>query len=142
MPRVTAWLVRASLLYLVGGFLLGALLLAAKGMQWGSWIWAFRGVHIEMLLVGWMIQLVMGVAIWIFPRFVLHRAPRRSAVTAWLAFALLNSGIILVCVGGVGGGGGGGGELLVAGRLVEIGAALSCAVHLWGRVSPAGLSAM
>ena len=133
MPRVTAWLVRASLLYLVGGFLLGALLLAAKGMQWGSWIWAFRGVHIEMLLVGWMIQLVMGVAIWIFPRFVLHRAPRRSAVTAWLAFALLNSGIILACVGG---------ELLLAGRLVEIGAALSCAVHLWGRVSPAGLSAM
>lgn len=133
MPRVAAWFIRTSLLYLVGGFALGALVLASKGIQLGFGIWAFRGVHIEMLLVGWMIQLVMGVAIWIFPRFVLHRAPRRSAVTAWLAFALLNSGVILVSVGGA---------LVPAGRLVEIGAALSCAVHLWGRVSPAGLSAM
>jgi hypothetical protein len=84
-----------------------------------------------MLLVGWMIQLVMGVAIWIFPRFVLRRAPQRSAVTAWLALALLNCGVLLVSLGG---------SFLAAGRLIEIVAAASFAVHLWGRVSPAGLS--
>lgn len=129
MPRVSAWFVRASLCHLVGGFAIGALLLAAKGFPPGFDPWALRPVHIEMLLVGWMIQLVMGVAVWIFPRFVLHRAPRRSAVTAWLAFALLNAGVLLVSLGG-----------LLAGRLTEIGAAASFAAHLWGRVSPAGLS--
>lgn len=133
MPRVSAWFIRASLAYLVGGFTLGAVLLAGKGISMGPGIWAFRAVHIEMLLVGWLVQLVMGVAIWIFPRFVLHRAPRRSALTAWLAFGLLNGGVILVILGG---------GLAPVGRLVEIGAALSCAVHLWGRVSPAGLSVM
>lgn len=133
MPRVSAWFVRASLCHLVGGFTIGALLLASKGIAFGSGVWAFRSVHVEMLLVGWIIQLVMGVAIWIFPRFVVHRAPRRSAVTAWLAFALLNSGVLLVSLGGL---------WIAAGRLVEIGAAVSFAVHLWGRVSPAGLSAM
>lgn len=133
MPRVSAWFIRASLCHLVGGFTLGGLLLASKGVALGSGIWALRGVHIEMLLMGWLVQLVMGVAIWIFPRFVLHRAPQRSAVTAWLAFALLNGGVILVSLGGI---------LVVAGRLVEVGAAASFAVHLWGRVSPAGLSAM
>lgn len=133
MPRVSAWFIRTSLGHLVGGFALGALLLASKGIPLGSGIWAFRSVHIEMLLVGWIIQLVMGVAIWILPRFVVHQAPRRSAVTAWLAFALLNSGVILVSFGGL---------WVAPGRLVEIGAALSFAVHLWGRVSPAGLSAM
>jgi hypothetical protein len=131
MPRVSAWFVRASLCHLVAGFVLGALLLAGKGITLGFDAWALRPVHIEMLLVGWMIQLVMGVAIWIFPRFVLRRAPQRSAVTAWLALALLNCGVLLVSLGG---------SFLAAGRLIEIVAAASFAVHLWGRVSPAGLS--
>lgn len=131
MPRVSAWFVRASLCHLVAGFVIGALLLAGKGIWLGIDAWALRPVHIEMLLVGWMIQLVMGVAIWIFPRFVLRRVPQRSAVTAWLAFALLNCGVLLVSLGG---------SFLAAGRLTEIAAAASFAVHLWGRVSPAGLS--
>jgi hypothetical protein len=131
MPRVSAWFVRASLCHLVAGFVIGALLLAGKGITQGLDAWALRPVHIEMLLVGWMIQLVMGVAIWIFPRFVLRRAPQRSAVTAWLAFALLNGGVLLVSLGG---------SFLAAGRLTEIVAAASFAVHLWRRVSPAGLS--
>lgn len=108
-----------------------ALLLAEKGITLGLDAWALRPVHIEMLLVGRMIQLVMGVAIWIFPRFVLRRAPQRSAVTAWLALALLNCGVLLVSFDG---------SFLAAGRLIEIVAAASFAVHLWGRVSPAGLS--
>lgn len=131
MPRVSAWFVRASLCHLVAGFAIGALLLVGKGITLEFDAWALRPVHIEMLLVGWMIQLVMGVAIWIFPRFVLRRAPQRSTVTAWLAFALLNCGVLLVSLGG---------NFLAAGRLTEIAAAASFAVHLWGRVSPAGLS--
>ncbi|MGH7521214.1 MAG: hypothetical protein ACREMI_08030 [Gemmatimonadales bacterium] len=130
---MSAWFVRGSLCHLVGGFTLGALLLTGKGIPLGSGLWALgalRGAHIEMLLVGWMIQLVMGVAVWIFPRFAVRRAPQRSATTAWLAFALLNAGVVLVTLGGI---------LVAAGRLVEIGAAASFAAHLWGRVSPAGL---
>jgi hypothetical protein len=138
MPRVSAWFVRASLCHLVGGFTLGALLLTNKGLSIGSWVWTLRQAHIEMLLVGWIIQLVMGVAIWIFPRVSLRASPPRggSASTAWLALALLNLGVLLVASGGIGGIGG------AAGRLSEIGAAASFATHLWRRVAPAGLSAM
>jgi hypothetical protein len=133
MPRVAAWFIRASLCHLVGGFILGGLLLASKGVSLPPGLWALRGVHIEMLLVGWMIQLVLGVAIWIFPRFVIHQRPRRSAVTAWLAFVLLNVGVVLVSLGGA---------AAAAGRVSELAAAANFAIHLWGRVSPAGLSAM
>ena len=133
MPRVAAWFIRASLCHLVGGFVLGGLLLAGKGIAMPPGLWTLRAVHIEMLLVGWVIQLVLGVAIWIFPRFVMHRRPRRSAVTAWLAFALLNVGVVLVGIGG---------SLAAAGRASELAAAVSFAIHLWRRVSPAGLSAM
>ena len=130
MPRVSVWFVRASLCHLVAGFGIGALLLASKGVTLAAGVWELRGVHIELLLVGWMIQLVMGVAVWIFPRMGLRRAPQRSAVTAWLAFALLNGGVLLVSLGG---------PLFAVGRLMEVTAAASFAAHLWGRVSP-GLS--
>ena len=133
MPRVAVWFIRASLCHLVGGFMLGGLLLAGKGITLPPALWSLRAVHIEMLLVGWMIQLVLGVAIWIFPRFVMHQRPRRSAVTAWLAFVLLNLGVVLA---------GAGGAPAAAGRVSELAAAASFAIHLWGRVSPTGLSAM
>ena len=128
MPRVSAWFIRASLFHLVAGFSIGALMLVSKGLSIVMGVWALRAVHIEMLLVGWIIQLVMGVAVWIFPRMGLRRAPSRSVVSAWLAFALLNGGVLLVSLGP-----------FALGRLLEVAAAASFAVHLWGRVAP-GLS--
>jgi hypothetical protein len=134
VPRVSTWFVRASLCHLVFGFTVGALLLADKGLPFAPALWALRPAHVEVLLIGWMVQLVMGVAVWIFPRFAIRRAPQRSAVTAWLAFGLLNAGVFCVALGeGLGG-------WAAAGRLAEIGAAASFVAHLWGRVSPGGLS--
>jgi hypothetical protein len=130
MPRVSAWFIRASLCHLIVGFGIGALMLASKGLSIATGVWALRPIHTEMLLVGWMIQLVMGVAVWIFPRMGLRKAPRRSIAAAWLAFALLNSGVLLVSLGG---------SLFAVGRLVEVLAAASFVTHLWGRVAP-GLS--
>ncbi len=129
MPRVSAWFVRASLCHLVGGFTIGALLLAEKGVPFATGLWTLRPAHVEVLLVGWMVQLVMGVAVWIFPRFAIRRAPQRSVVTAWVAFALLNVSVMCVAFGCV-----------APGRLGEVAAAASFVAHLWGRVSPAGLS--
>ena len=131
MPRVSAWFVRASLCHLVFGFTVGALLLADKGVPFAPGLWTLRPAHVEALLIGWVVQLVMGVAVWIFPRFAIRRAPQRSALTAWLAFALLNVGVVCVAAGG---------RWAAAGRVVEIAAAVSFVAHLWGRVSPAGLS--
>jgi len=130
MPRVSAWFIRASLCHLVAGFAIGAVLLSSKGLSIAMGVWVLRAVHIEMLLVGWIIQLVMGVAIWIFPRVGLRRAPRRSVVLAWVAFGLLNSGVLLASLRGV---------PFAVGRLVEVAAAGSFVAHLWGRVTP-GLS--
>ena len=131
MPRVSVWLVRTSLCYLVAGFAIGAWLLAQKGISSIPGSGQLRDIHIEVLLMGWLVQLVMGVAVWIFPRFALRRPSQRSMATAWLAFALLNAGVVLVAAGAV-----------ATGRIVEVGAAGSVVVHLWGRASPAGLSQM
>lgn len=65
MPRLSVWFVRASLLYLLAEVTFGALLLANKGIAYYPPIWNLFPIHIEFLLVGWLVQLALGVAFWI-----------------------------------------------------------------------------
>ncbi len=131
MPRLTVWFVRASLLYLLAGFTLGALMLAQDGISYDPAILAVLPVHIEFLLVGWLVQLAMGVAFWIFPRFGLGLPGSRGNETLiWAAFWLLNGGICLFAF-----------ELwfpaaLFAGRLLEVAAVLLYAAGSWRRIKP------
>lgn len=140
MPRVSVWLVRAALGYLALGFTIGALLLANTGVPFAPDLNPrLRAMHVEFLLVGWTIQLVMGVAIWIFPRFRLSVLPYGREWLAWLAFGCVNAGVWLVAVGSLAPSGSGA-FLVLAGRLAEIGAAAALMGNLWGRVRPFGLS--
>jgi hypothetical protein len=140
MPRVSIWFVRAALGYLAFGFTLGALLMWHKVTPLAAMSWSLRPAHVEFLLIGWTAQLALGVALWIFPRRRLASQPYGPLPLAWLAFALLNSGVWLVAISpflapetGA--------ALEWSGRLVEIGAVVACAGNLWGRVRP-GLSQM
>ena len=132
MPRLSVWLIRMALLYLLAGFTLGARLLVHKGIPFEPQIWRWRPAHVELLLVGWMLQLAMGVAYWILPRF---RQQRGNTRAAWAAFWLLNAGVLLV-VAAV--------PLpaftwlAVLGRLLQAGAAVAFVVNAWPRVKPTG----
>src|SRR5512140_877753 len=96
MPRLAAWFVRASLIYLLIGFTLGALMLMQDGIPFYPAILRALPVHMEFLLVGWLVQLAMGVAFWIFPRFGLGLPRSRgSEAFIWMSFWLLNAGLCL-----------------------------------------------
>lgn len=98
MPRLTVWMVRTSLLHLGIGFTAGMLMLFNKGILIDPFIWRLLPVHIEMLLLGWTMQLAMGVAFWILPRF--STIPRYgNERLAWAAYVLLNSGVIVFIIG-------------------------------------------
>jgi hypothetical protein len=137
VPRVSCWFVRTSLVYLALSFTLGALLLANKGLSFSPALWRLQPTHIEFALTGWVIQLGLGVAWWIFPRFVVPRAARGSDAAAWTAFALLNAGVWMAGPGSLVGS-----ALALAGRLAEAGAAGVLAAGLWARVRASGLSEM
>lgn len=92
MPRLSCWFIRASLGYLLLGFTLGGLLLANKGLDFYPPTWGSLPVHIEFLFLGWMVQVVLGVAYWILPRLA-GRAPRGDERLAAVAFVLINLGI-------------------------------------------------
>jgi hypothetical protein len=129
MPRQTVWFIRASLLYLLAGFTIGALILAQKGRPYDAGVWLLLPVHIEFLLAGWLLQLVLGMAFWIFPRFGVGAARGRES-WIWVSFALLNLGILLVVL-----------QLwlplaLLLGRLAEAAGILVYIGASWARVKP------
>jgi hypothetical protein len=95
MPRFSVWFIRASLVYLAVGFTFGALMLANEGQASGLPLRQILPVHVEFLLVGWMVQLALGVAYWILPRNV-KGLPRGNEAMAWLSVIFLNTGILWV----------------------------------------------
>lgn len=90
MPLLSRWAIRLSLGYLVVGFGLGGLLLAAKELGGPADLLRLRALHPPFLLGGWLVQFSLGVAYWVFPRFG-RRRPRAWLVVVGLLF--LNLGI-------------------------------------------------
>jgi hypothetical protein len=136
MPALSRWFIRASLVYLVLGLTLGGLLLANKGLGFYPALWRSLPAHIEFLFLGWMVQVVLGVAYWILPRLG-GKAPRGIEWLAFLAFGLLNLGIWLSVAQAI---------FLVdgfalAGRIIESLGAVAFLVAVWQRVKPFGGSA-
>ena len=132
MPRLSCWFIRSALLYLAVGVTMGSLILFHKGQPLHPLLWRLLPAHIEFLLFGWTVQLVIGVAFWIFPRFWRSRGNEKPA---WLAFALLNLGVWLAGVGPLLTGST---SILLVGRLAEAGSAVAFALHIWPRVKPPG----
>jgi cbb3-type cytochrome oxidase subunit 1 len=131
---LSVWFVRTALLYLAGGFTFGALLLFHKGVPLNPALWRLLPLHIEFVLFGWTVQLAMGIAFWILPRFA--RGPARgNERLAWLAYGLLNGGTLAV---GLGQAISLPGFVALSGRLSELAAVVSFVMHLWPRVKPPG----
>lgn len=132
MPRLSVWMIRAALLHLAVGFTFGALMLWNKGLPFNGQIVLLISPHIELVLVGWTIQLAMGVAFWILPRFTGVQRYGRVCL-AWAAFIFMNTGVLVVIASywltQIPG-------LTFLGRLLE-GASVVCfALHLWPRIKP------
>jgi hypothetical protein len=84
--------VRAALVYLVGGMAMGSWMLIVQaergygpGPPWGV-------LHAHLLLVGFLLMLIFGVAFWMFPRV---GGQRIRGEVGWVSFALVNAGLLL-----------------------------------------------
>ena len=100
MPRLSVWMIRLSFLHFLGGYTLASLLLSQKG-GWDAVpvdIWQYLFLHVDMLLVGWMVQLSMGVAYWILPRLPGTVTERGRPRFAQAAVILINAGVVCFAV--------------------------------------------
>ena len=133
MPALSRWFIRSSLVYLGLGVTLGSLLLANKGLDFYPLIWRSLPAHIEFLFLGWMVQVVLGVAYWILPRLA-GEATHGNERLALLAFMLLNLGIWLIVAQSIFLSDG----LSLAGQICECLGAVLFLVAVWQRIKPFG----
>lgn len=134
MPKLSVWMIRASLIYMGLGFFFGSLILHHKGIPIYPWTWRLLNPHIEIMIFGWTIQLVMGVAFAILPRFSDRENRYGAEYLGWWSFYLINSGVALSALS----------EwymvnhLSLAGRLLVLVAILTFTVMIFPRVKPLG----
>lgn len=97
MPTLTRWMIKTGLAYLAIALLCGLLIAAQPVMGWSPALTVLRPVFLHLLIVGWITQLIMGVAYWMFPKQTKER-PRGNPSIGWWVFALLNIGLIIRAV--------------------------------------------
>lgn len=132
MPTLTRWFLRSALVYLVVSLLLAI----ALARPYGAILAALGPVYVHLFMVGWVTQMIFGVAYWMFPRLAPDQ-PRGSERLAWLSYVSLNAGLLARAVaepmhtlrpGLVWGG------LLIASGVFQWLGAVVFAVNTWPRV--------
>jgi hypothetical protein len=94
MPLITRLFIKTALLCFVVA-LLSALLLALRPfVNMPPLVSGLTPVYFHLFMVGWVTQIIMGVAFWMFPKQSKAK-PRGSESLAWCTYVLLNGGLLL-----------------------------------------------
>jgi hypothetical protein len=98
MPPLSRAFIKAGFIALLLALLGEALAARPRGLWPALPDAALHLSALHLVTVGWLLQLITGVAYWMFPR---HRdqPPRGSAVPGWVAWSLLNLGLLARTVG-------------------------------------------
>lgn len=80
--------------YLVLTLLIGVLLVVKDVLDVPLSVAGMFPVYIHMLVIGWLTQLIFGVAYWMFPKFNQEK-PRANENLGWGIYILMNAGLIL-----------------------------------------------
>ncbi len=134
MPPLTRWFVKSALVCFVAALLVGVSLAARSLLNLPPVFAALQPVYFHLLMVGWVTQLIFGVAYWMFPKFS-PAQPRGSERLGWATFALLNVGLLLRAVGEpLAAARAGAGWLLALSAVLQWLAGMAFVVNSWARV--------
>jgi len=138
MPILSRWFIKSGFAALGIALGLEMLQLRPAGTLGSLPDAAVHLAAIHLLTVGWLLQMIIGVAFWMFPRHP-TTPPRGNARYGWWAFGLLNSGLLLRLVGEPWRlGFGGPGWPLVAAGVLQLGGVAAALVLLWPRIRATG----
>lgn len=97
MPRTVRWFIKAAMVWFVLGLLSAFWLVLGQASDVPT-LPGLRPLYLHLIVVGWLTQLIFGVAYWMFPRFSTN-SPRGNEKLGWVMFILLNTGLTLRAVG-------------------------------------------
>ena len=137
MPPLVRRYIKTSFLFLVAGLLIGGYILVAEFAVGRYPSRLLITAHVHLLLVGFMLMIVMGVATWMFPRPGRDDARYRPAL-AEAVYWITTLGTALRAISEVAAGEAEGGALLraviVLGGSAQLVGALLFVVNMWWRV--------
>jgi hypothetical protein len=134
VPLLSRWFVRSALVALALGLALLVAITGRRPLGLPDWVATLDPVALHLLTVGWLTQMVFGVAFWMFPRYSAQR-PRGSEPLGWVSWTGLNLGLALRVVGEPAAALGRpiAGVLLVS-ALLQLGAGIAFVLNTWPRV--------
>jgi hypothetical protein len=94
MPTITRFFLKTALLFFMLALLAGIAVMARPILNLPRFVVGLTPVYFHLFMVGWITQLIIGVAYWMFPRFSKER-PRGYESLAWTTYGLLNLGLIM-----------------------------------------------
>ena len=137
MPPLVRRYIKTSFVFLVAGLLLGGYVLIAEFLVGRYPPRLLITAHVHLLLVGFVLMIVMGVATWMFPRPGRDDAHYRPAV-AEAVYWIMTLGTALRAISEVAAGGAEGGAplraLIVLGGSAQLLGALLFVGNMWWRV--------
>lgn len=136
MPQITRLFIKSALCYFVAALVVALAIALNPLLALPRVVITLGPVYFHLLMVGWVTQLIMGVAHWMFPKFT-RAKPRGYTWLIWTTFFLLNSGLLLRVVAeplralqpDLGWG-----WLLALSALLQWLAGLAFVVHSWPRI--------
>jgi hypothetical protein len=93
VPELTRWFIRTALAYLLASLIAGVLQVTPG--RWGALLWP---TYVHLLVLGWLTQLIFGVAYWLFPRLSAAGSHGNDRL-GWVSYWLLNAGLLLRVIG-------------------------------------------
>jgi heme/copper-type cytochrome/quinol oxidase subunit 1 len=136
MPLLTRLFVKTALVFLLAALATRIVLALQWVVALSGFLSALGPVYFHLFLVGWVTQLIFGVAYWMFPTYTRQR-PRGFETLAWAAYWLLNVGLVLRTIGeplNAVQAGNGWGWLLPVSAVLQWLAALAFIANTWPRV--------
>ena len=131
--------VKTSFVFLIVGLVLGGYVTVQVNLVGRGVPWPLIAAHTHLILVGFVLMLVFGVATWMFPRPARSDGRYRPGL-AWIAYWLLTASTVLRTLGEftAAAGGGRGSSLAALGGLGQIAAAVVFVINMWTRVRMPG----
>lgn len=98
MPSIVRIFIKTALVYFVAALLIGLYQVILPSLPEDLRIPALNPVYFHLLMVGWVTQLIVGVAYWMFPRYS-KESPRGPEWLGPAILILLNAGLVLRAIG-------------------------------------------
>lgn len=98
MPVLARYTIKTALVHLALALVIGLALAAQSVFQLPVFIATLRPVFLHLLIVGWLTQLIFGVATWMFPKYSKEQ-PRGNPQLGWIVYLSLNLGLVFRAIG-------------------------------------------